>query len=89
MSNLILKCDLHDYLEIACIYKITVELTLKNGVHIVGTPITTGVNKESGEYLVVQIKHGVEDVSIPLLSLQSMRAISSNSHFDKIEFTHE
>ena len=89
MSQLILPCDLHDYLEIACLYKIKVKLIQKNNLNSVGTPVTTGVNKELGEYLIFQVKQEAEAKAIPLLSILSMQAISANPYFDKIIFSQQ
>jgi len=88
MNNNILKCDLHNYLEIACLYRIEVELILQNSDHHIGIPVTTRVNKEIGECLEFNSKTGVGNMSIPLLSLKTMQSDSPNSHFDKVVFNY-
>ena len=86
MNKPLLKCDLHDYIEIVCLYRIEVEITLQNNVCLTGIPLTTGVNKKVGEYLVFRSNNKADTRSIPLLSLQSMQAVSANIHFNKINF---
>ena len=81
-----LPCDLHDYLEIACMYKIQVDITLKNGERHRGVPITTGIDKTLGEYLTFQPDESKITYPLSLLSIQSMQALSSNSHFDNVSF---
>lgn len=51
MNADLLHCDLHDYLEIACIYGIDVELQLKNGKYYIGIPLTTRVKSAQHEIL--------------------------------------
>ncbi len=87
MSKQILQCDLHDYLEIACLYAIEVELSLQDGSRLVGTPITTRANSASGEFLEFRENQAEQQRSIPVLSMVSMRALSTNPHFDKIVFS--
>lgn len=86
MIDQIMLCDLHDYLEIACMYEIEVEITLKDGACHQGVPITTQTKKNEGEYLQFYTLCG-RDLLVPLLLLKSMRATSSNPHFDKVMFS--
>ncbi|MFT5757436.1 MAG: Rho-binding antiterminator [Alteromonadaceae bacterium] len=88
MTKPILDCNLHDYIEIACMYKIEILLTIKGDSKLIGTPITTTIIKNSGEFLVFKAKHTDESILIDLLSLKSMQAISSNPHFDNISLSH-
>jgi Rho-binding antiterminator len=83
VSQNFLKCDLHDYLEIACLYKFEVIIILKDATKVLGLPITTNtINKI--EYL--EIKSAGELLTVPVLNLVSMRACMENPHFDLVEF---
>jgi Rho-binding antiterminator len=83
MSNKFLKCDLHDYLEIACLYKFEVELLLSDGTNILAVPITTKtINKI--EYL--EVNSSDELITVPVLNLKSMRSCIENPYFDKVQF---
>lgn len=81
----IMSCDLHDYLEIACMYKIRVEMTLADGQKTTGIPLTTRVTSEKEELLVFQVSDK-ERIELPLLSLQKMTAMSNNPHFNTVGF---
>ena len=84
MSQNYLKCDLHDYLEIACLYKFKVELTLKDDTKISGIPVTTMTTNKI-EYL--EINSVGTLLTIPVLELVSMRACIENPHFERVKFT--
>lgn len=81
-----ISCDLHDYLEIACLYKIQVYLTLANGVNHCGIPVTIKINVEREECLQIQPDSDSEKIDIPLYLLENMKAITSNTHFNTICF---
>jgi Rho-binding antiterminator len=83
VSNNFLNCDLHDYLEIACLYKFEVELLLTDGTMILGVAITTKTI-EKNEYL--EVNSGGELITVPVLKLKSMRSCIENPHFGIIEF---
>jgi Rho-binding antiterminator len=83
MSQKILKCDLHDYLEIACLYKFEVELILKDKTKILGIPLTIKTINNI-EYL--YIKSVGKLLTVPVLDLFSMQASKENPHFDTVSF---
>jgi Rho-binding antiterminator len=87
MKIVMLDCNLHDYIEVACLYKIEVMLTLKDGNIVKGIPITTNTSKGKEELLTFRVKSLSEDMFINLLSIKYMAALSHNIHFDKISFT--
>jgi Rho-binding antiterminator len=86
VSQNFLKCDLHDYLEIACLYKFEVELILKEDTKILGIPITIKTNEKT-EYL--DINSCGKLITVPVLSLKSMRACKENPHFCLVKFEQE
>ena len=84
MSQNYLNCNLHDYLEMACLYRFEVELILKDETKILGTPVTTKtINKI--EYL--ELNSSGTLLAIPVLNLASMHACKDNPHFDLVKFT--
>lgn len=85
-TKLIMKCDHHDYIEIACIYKIEVKLVLKGGKTLTGLPITTRVIKPFGECLELVRSGTSQLVSVTLTDLIAMKAVNANHHFDQISF---
>ncbi|MBO9489094.1 Rho-binding antiterminator [Endozoicomonas sp. G2_1] len=81
-----LSCDLHDYLEIACMFNIPVVVTCINGDKYQGIPVTTFITSEKVECLKLKLENGDELLSIPLETLESMQALVSNPHFDLVNF---
>ena len=91
MNKSRIDCHLHDYIEIACLYKLEVLITLINGQQLIGMPITTKVVKQSGEFLSFKEsdtarQNSLHLLSINLLSIKSMKASSKNLYFDSISF---
>lgn len=85
MQSPILNCDLHDYLEIACLFELTVKLQLADGSSITGQPITI-LTHSAIEYLQVRANHERHHIEIPVLSLELMTALTPNRHFCSIRF---
>ena len=79
-----LSCDLHDYIEIACLYQYPVRITLKSGVVLEGKAADTVWNQ--GKQECVKIVVGDNSILLPLDSISSMQAKVSNPHFDQVSF---
>ena len=45
-TKAMISCDLHDYIEIACMYHFSIELTLKNGECVSGVADTVVIKQE-------------------------------------------
>lgn len=87
MSN-ILSCDLHDYLEIACLYQYQVTLVLTSGEEFMGTPKTTiikSLGSVKHEMLVVCCENG-EIKEFDLLTLKSMHVHTKHAKFTDVRF---
>ncbi|MDJ0834215.1 MAG: Rho-binding antiterminator [Gammaproteobacteria bacterium] len=83
MSESVISCHIHDYIEIACMYGYQVRLELTNHDRIEGKPVTTK-SKSKQEFLVMQTAAGQQDIE--LSNIRIMRALTSNPHFDRIDF---
>ncbi len=81
----VISCDLHDYLEIACMYQYQVELLLVSGDVHVGVPKTTKTAKTKEEFLVFQTDNN-ETLDIDTSTLQSMTVLTKGAKFTKIDF---
>lgn len=79
-----LNCHIHDYVEIACMYRIAVRLTMKSGELEEGVAYDVVRNIEKQECLL--LKQGDHDNNIILEEVQSMQALTNNSHFSLVEF---
>ncbi|TQV88395.1 Rho-binding antiterminator [Aliikangiella coralliicola] len=88
----IINCNIHDYIEIACMYSFEIELSLNDGTNTIGRAVTTIIQTDSetqtntgkAEYLVLQSEK--ERKNVLLSSIKKMRAITVNPHFDIITF---
>ena len=79
-----LSCEHHDYIEIACLYHFEVEIVLHNKDSIQGFAETTETSPDKREWLVIRTDNLNQKIN--LNDITAMRAITLNSHFDKIYF---
>lgn len=79
-----ISCELHDYLEIACMYGYRVRLTIKNHQTIEGKAIDTVTTAEKREYLVIDNGHKKHEVE--LNQLVKMEVLTPNAKFKKVSF---
>ena len=84
MSQCSISCELHDYLEIACMYGYRVRLTIKNHQTIEGKAIDTVTSAEKREYLVID--NGHEKHEVELNQLVKMEVLTPNAKFKKVSF---
>ena len=78
-----IACHLHDYIEIACLYRLEVELTLSDGQRLQGRALTTRTQNRE-EFLLLQTTEG--ESSVALGRLKRMTALQPNTHFSAIDF---
>jgi Rho-binding antiterminator len=84
-----ISCDLHDYIEIACMYRLPIELQLKDGTTHQGTAMDTTKNASGEECLLLsneQTGSSTESSLVILDQTKTMRALVSTPHFDVITF---
>ncbi|MCU7918882.1 MAG: Rho-binding antiterminator [Candidatus Thiodiazotropha sp. (ex Epidulcina cf. delphinae)] len=82
-------CKLYDYIEIACMYRLPVELQLKNGLVHQGMAVDTLINSDGEECMVISSGKNVESAEnnrIVINQIKVMRALVSNPHFDTVTF---
>ncbi|MGR5232836.1 Rho-binding antiterminator [Vibrio rotiferianus] len=77
-------CSQYDVIEIACMFKLPVEITLKNGETHQGNAFDTGYDMERQECLFLEIEG--ERTSFPTEQLIAMRALKDNLHFSEVTF---
>ncbi|MBU3003349.1 Rho-binding antiterminator [Paraglaciecola arctica] len=83
-ANKSIACDLYDYLEIACMYRYQVRVTLKSGEVLVGVPKTT-VIEDKKELLLLECESN-QPQKIATLNLKTMEVLTANAKFTRIEF---
>ncbi|CAM3096499.1 Rho-binding antiterminator [Moritella viscosa] len=82
-----MKCDQYDYIEIVCMHKYPVKLTLKSGAEIYGIGLDTQRNENRDEC----IKITVDDV-IRLIVLDTILTLDvtvDNPHFQSVIFDYD
>jgi len=77
-----IRCDIHDYIEIACLYRIEVLLTLRSGEEIIGVASTTNIDAQRQECIVIECAE--EPVSVVLDTIKTMTAVTANPHFSNV-----
>lgn len=80
----LISCDLHDYVEIACLYRFEVNLHLADKTSISGKAWTTITQADKTE--AIQLRQGSESIDVPLLDLARMEVLTINSHFSSVDF---
>jgi len=80
-----IACDQHDFIEIACMYHLKVVLKLKTGNEVIGIAQDTILNDERDECVKV-LKDNQTYEAIMLSHISTMRAVTSNPHFDYVNF---
>lgn len=79
-----ISCQLHDYIEIACLYKLEVSIALNNGIISQGSAMTTETTPERQELLILKTASGPQKIN--LSDIKSMTAMAENPHFNRIDF---
>lgn len=84
MNRCTISCELHDYLEIACLYGYHVKLTLKDHRIIEGKAIDVLTTAEKREYLIID--NGREQRQIESNQLRKMQVLTPNAKFKEVTF---
>lgn len=84
MTQPIIDCELHDYIEVACMYGYQVRLVLKNQQIIEGQAKDIVTTAEKREFLVIENEQGRQQVE--LITLDKMQVLTANAKFNEISF---
>jgi|TARA_B110000977_G_C10893809_1_gene422494 Rho-binding antiterminator len=79
-----LHCDLHDYLEIACMYNYRVKLVFKTGATVEGKAMDVKLNDSRKECISMLVADAL--MLIVVTDLVSMQARDENPHFSLVKF---
>ncbi|MDX8128834.1 Rho-binding antiterminator [Methylomonas sp. EFPC1] len=82
MSESRIACDLHDYIEIACLYGYRVRLTLKDQRIVEGRALNV-VTEERHEFLLLEDSPAGK---IALDQLAKLQVLTSNARFTEVIF---
>lgn len=82
-----IACQLYDYIEIACMYKLEVSAFLKDGEMKSGKALNTVIDKRGDEPTeCIQMRiNGIEE-NIALNEIAQLHAITDNPHFSSVSF---
>jgi len=83
MRQDVIPCQIHDYIEIACLYGYRVKLILKDGRSLEGTAIDTFTSAEKREYLLLD--NGRQQ-QLELNQVHKMEVLTANAKFKSISF---
>jgi Rho-binding antiterminator len=84
MQNNRISCDLHDYVELACMHNYRVELVLKGGEVLEGKALDVITSPEKQEFLVID--NGGQKQQVELSQLHKMITLTPNASFKEVEF---
>ena len=78
-----IDCTHHDYLEVACVAKIPVEITLTDSETVSGLPIDV-LHEDGAERLVIRNQDGAARIRLDRIA--TMQALIDNPHFRLVDF---
>lgn len=78
-----ISCDLHDYIEVACLYHYSLQVELKSGEAVTGVAETI-VQKERQEFLQLQTPEGL--VPVALTAVTALTVLTPNARFKRVVF---
>ncbi len=84
MVQNIISCAIHDYIEIACLYKFEIKITLTDNTFRQGIAKTTQTDSDKKEYLLIDCQQQIQQIE--LVNIKKMTAIQPNPHFNSIVF---
>jgi Rho-binding antiterminator len=81
-----INCDQHDYIEIVCMYRYEIKLTLKSGEEILGVARDTQRNDNKEECLAIDIEGDGTTQLVVLDSIQKLEVLEDNPHVHIVNF---
>ena len=85
MHKEVISCELHDFIEVACMYGYRLKLTLKNDETIEGKAIDIVNSSQQRECLVIASEDHTRQ-QIDLTELAKMQVLTPNAKFQEVVF---
>ncbi|MFZ1853261.1 MAG: Rho-binding antiterminator [Nitrosomonas sp.] len=85
MNKEVISCELHDFIEVACMYGYRLKLTLKNDQTIEGKAIDIVNSSQKRECLVIASEDNTCQ-QIDLTELAKMQVLTPNAKFQEVVF---
>jgi len=79
-----ISCNQHDYIEIVCMYRYPIKLTLKSGDTIQGIALDTQRNEQGVECIKVEIEKVAQLVVLEEIKVLEVEV--ENPHLQKVTF---
>lgn len=83
MSQENISCELHDFIEVACMYSYQVQLALKDNQVIEGKAVDITTSKDKREYLII---HNGQEQRVELTQLIKLTVLTPNAQFKEVIF---
>lgn len=80
-----ISCNLYDYIEIACMHKYSVRITLKDARVIEGVATDTSLDSNRNEC--IKIQQGSQTFLVILQEIAELEVPEQNPHFNHISFS--
>jgi len=80
-----ISCQQYDYIEIACMYRYDIKLTMKSGTLLQAKALDTARNEDNKECIKVMSDEGERLIVLDEITL--LEATHSNPHFQTVSFT--
>ncbi len=80
-----ISCDLHDYVEVACMYGYQVRLILKNQSTMEGKAKDIVTDAEKHEFLLLETASGPQQIE--LITLDKLQVLTANARFSEVVFS--
>ncbi|KFX68660.1 transcriptional antiterminator [Pseudomonas taeanensis MS-3] len=80
-----LACDLHDYLEIACLYHYRLHIELNDGDSLDAEALTTETTPSKEEFLIVHSAQGQQRLRLD--SLLAITPLTANARFTRVSLS--
>jgi len=79
-----ISCELYDYIEIACMHRYDVTLSLADGRMIAGRATDTRAGTDKVEYFIVDVDG--ELLEVPMHQLSRMQTNTPGASFKQVDF---
>lgn len=79
-----ISCNEYDYIEIVCMFKYPIKLTLKTGETIECTALDTARNDSREEC--IKVEQSSTEILVVLSSISKLEVCVENPHFTEVSF---
>lgn len=78
-----ISCHQHDYIEIACLYRLRIRASLRDGTQMEGHARDTG-SRAGREWLQLDTDQGLRELDLE--QIRRLEALDDNPHFRTLDF---